>query len=582
MDEDAKVTRSSFTRIVPILVLIALIIGIVLRMDGLATRTMDHIEIYVPGMHLPVELSNPPPRLSLRDSLVSPIVLEPRPPGYYVFMFAWTKCFGTSPFSIRLPSVLFDIGSIFLIFILGARVGLRHAGLLACFLWATGGLPIYLSQEARPNSFACFLGILATLLLIESYSALRFRRFTIVAYVLTILAGLVTSHFFWAILFVHMLYSLFGPIPRDRPVAVQARWQLLVLTLACPLFAVAVFQSGRPSYLSPKVWPELLGYLRLLFLGSRWGLLPANHPIPPWVGIAISFICAVILVIGIIKIRRTLAVECRENVGYPKGVLFVAAGLAFVVIEVFAYVTHQKHKMGSLSWLTERTWVIVACGAVPLLAVTADYILEWKGTAIRRLVSRFSALLCPAYLVVMLAVVPIAVLSAASLVVPVLAQRTAMYFGPYLMLILGAGALRLSRMRILRALVVSALLVLNVVGHLQYRKLHFHGPADYAALASQIEIKSKQDDLWFVFRHVRTTPMFYYLDFEKYNFVGRDYVEALENYPKARVWVLGFKWDPPPPRVTKPLADYRHSEQIRARGIYADLYIPAVLPSTRI
>jgi hypothetical protein len=251
-------------------------------------------------------------------------------------------------------------------------------------------------------------------------------------------------------------------------------------------------------------------------------------------------------------------------VGYPKGVLFVVAGLAFVVIEVFAYVTHQKHKMGSLSWLTERTWVIVACGAVPLLAVTADYILEWKGTAIRRLVSRFSALL------------------SASLFVPVLAQRTAVYFGPYLMLILGVGVLRLSRLRILRVSVMSALLVLNVVGHLQYRKLHFHGPADYAALASQIEIKSKQDDLWFVFRHVRTTPMFYYLDFEKYNFVGRDYVEALENYPKARVWVLGFKWDPPPPRVTKPLADYRHSEQIRARGIYADLYIPAVLPSTRI
>jgi hypothetical protein len=333
MDEDVKVTRSPFRRIAPILVLIALVIGAVLRMGGLATRTMGHIEIYVPGIRLPAELSNPGPRLSLRDSFVSPIVLEPHPPGYYIFMFAWTKCFGTSPFSIRLPSVLFDIGSIVLIFILGARVGLRHAGLLACFLWATGGLPIYLSQEARPNSFACFLGILATLLFIKSYGSLRFRRFTMVAYVLTILAGLATSHFFWAILFVHMLYSLFSPTPQDRPVAVQARWQLLVLALACPLFAVAVFQSGRPSYLSPKVWPELLGYLRLLFLGSRWGSLPANHPIPPWAGIAISFACAVILVIGIIRIRRTLPVECRENVGYPRSILFVAAGMALVLIE---------------------------------------------------------------------------------------------------------------------------------------------------------------------------------------------------------------------------------------------------------
>jgi uncharacterized membrane protein len=495
-------------------------------------------------------------------------------------MFAWTKCFGTSLFSIRLPSVLFDIGSIFLIYILGARIGLRYVGLLACFLWATGGLPIYLSQEARPNSFACFLGILATLLFIKSYGLLRFRRFTMVAYVLTLLAGLATSHFFWAILFVHMLYSLFGPKPQGRPIAVQARWQLLVLALASPLFAVAVFQSGRASYLSPKVWPELLGGLRLLYLGCRWGSLPADHPMSPWAGFAISFICAVILVIGIIKIPRTSPVECRENMDYPRGILFVAAGLALVLIEVFAYFTHQKHKT-DLSWLTERTWMIVACGAVPLLAVTADYILELKSTAIRRLASRFSALLCPAYLVVMLTIVPIAVMWAISLFIPVFAQRTAVYFGPYLMLILSAGALRLSRLRILRVLVVSALLVLNVVGHLLYRELHHHGPTDYAALASQIEIKSREDDLWFVFRHVNTTPIFYYLDFEKYNFVGRDYVEALENYPKARVWVLGFRWDPTPPRVTKPLANYRCSEHIQARGIYADLYIPTVLPIIR-
>jgi hypothetical protein len=401
-----------------------------------------------------------------------------------------------------------------------------------------------------------------------------------VAYVLTILAGLATSHFFWLILFVHMLYSLFGPTPQDRPIAVQVRWQLLALALACPLFAIAVFQSGRPSYLSPKVWQELLGYLRLLFLGSRWGLLPANHPIPLWGGIAISFVCAVILVIGIIRIRQTLPVECRGNVDYPRSILFIAAGLTFVLIEVFAYVTHQKHKAGDLSWLTERTWMIIACGAVPLLAVTADYILEWKGPAIRRLASRFSISLCPAYLVVMLAIVPIAILLAVSFVVPMLAQRTAVYFGPYFILILGAGALRLFHLKILRALVICALLVLNLVGHLQYRKLHFHGPTDYATFASEIEIKSKPDDLWFVFRHINTTPIFYYLDFEKYNFVGRNYAEALENNPRARVWVLGFRWDPPPPRVTKPLANYHCSERIQARGIYADLYIPADLPST--
>jgi hypothetical protein len=129
--------------------------------------------------------------------------------------------------------------------------------------------------------------------------------------------------------------------------------------------------------------------------------------------------------------------------------------------------------------------------------------------------------------------------------------------------------------------VVSILLVLSVIGHLNYRKLHFHSPADYAAFAAQVKLKARQDDLWFVFRHLMTTPMFYYLDSETHNFVGHDYVKALENHPKARVWIVGFGFQSPPPKVTDPLANYCHHEQIRTRGIYADLYVPAVLPSTK-
>ena len=55
---------------------------------------MTHIEISVPGIHLPEGMAIPEARLTVRDTLVGLIsYAEPHPPGYYLFMLAWTAGF---------------------------------------------------------------------------------------------------------------------------------------------------------------------------------------------------------------------------------------------------------------------------------------------------------------------------------------------------------------------------------------------------------------------------------------------------------------------------------------------------------
>ncbi len=564
-DEDTTVTRSSFARIAPILVFVALVVGAGSRLSGLGDDTINHNEIYVPGVQLPPDLSIPGPRLTLRATITSTILTECHPPGYYLLMLPWTMCFGYSPLAIRLPSVIMDVATILLIYLLGARLGVRKGGVLGSFLWATAGLPIYLAQEARMYPLVCFLGVLATVLLVESYWGDRSRQqFVIGAYVIAILAGLSSSHFFWPILIVHMLYVQLGPTPPGRRAAPQAQWQLFALSLASPLLAIAVFQSGRPSYLSPDVWSSVQAYFRLLYV---WSSSEAPK-VTLWLGGVASLACALLLVVGVLRTRRQTSATNQSTMECPRWLLYAAAALAFVSIEAFAWKTHQRE----FSWLVRRTGAIVACGAIPLLVLAANSVTR-RGLLDGWLESRVGTPLGPIWLVAFLAVIPVGLLALVSMAIPLIASRTVSIFAPYLMLIVSVGAIRLCQARLANGLAVVLLISLSTAGFLEYREQP-HSTKDYSALAAQVAPKAQPGDLWFIFKHWATTPIFYYLDPDQHTFVARDHAQILSERPQARVWVLGFEGLPPPTRVTAPLSGHRRLVHVEALGIYMDLYIP--------
>jgi hypothetical protein len=91
---------------------VILILGGWMRLHDIERRTLDHPEVYAPGIDLPWHLSNPNPRFSLWQTLAGTFAGEPHPPGYYVVMLGWTKVFGSSILALRFPSLLFGAASI--------------------------------------------------------------------------------------------------------------------------------------------------------------------------------------------------------------------------------------------------------------------------------------------------------------------------------------------------------------------------------------------------------------------------------------------------------------------------------------
>lgn len=75
------------------------------------------------------------------------------PPLYYLSLKSWSNIFGTSEMGIRMLSVLFSLGSIYIVFLL--------AGKWPALLLAVNPLFLYYSQEARMYSMVSFLLIVA-------------------------------------------------------------------------------------------------------------------------------------------------------------------------------------------------------------------------------------------------------------------------------------------------------------------------------------------------------------------------------------------------------------------------------------
>ena len=78
-----------------------------------------------------------------------PVPGEPHPPGYSPVMLAWTKWFGSSIFSLRLPSLLFGVASILLIYVLATLTDDTLTGLLAAAMLAANSAAAFTGLKRR-------------------------------------------------------------------------------------------------------------------------------------------------------------------------------------------------------------------------------------------------------------------------------------------------------------------------------------------------------------------------------------------------------------------------------------------------
>ena len=76
------------------------------------------------------------------------------PPGWFMILWFWTRLFGISEMAVRMPSVIFGVLTIYVVFLLGQKLHSKALGLFSALLLAINPLHIYYSQEARMYALA--------------------------------------------------------------------------------------------------------------------------------------------------------------------------------------------------------------------------------------------------------------------------------------------------------------------------------------------------------------------------------------------------------------------------------------------
>lgn len=184
---------------------------------------------------------------------------ENNPPLYFLTLHFWTGLFGNSELSIRMPSVIFGVLSIFMIYKLGSLMFNKSTGILSSLLLTLSAFHIAFSREARTYSLSVFLTLLSSyffFILIHKLFPLKSGEFdktafdskiklTIAGYLLFSIL-LMYSHIFGLLIIVsqNIIFVSMLSAGRDRLKPALKTWCSMQIAL------IALFSPWIPIFMS--------------------------------------------------------------------------------------------------------------------------------------------------------------------------------------------------------------------------------------------------------------------------------------------------------------------------------------------
>jgi mannosyltransferase len=134
--------------------LLIMILALALQIYGLESKSLWHDELGT--------LTNSSPNGSWLDVVRNPLTIPtiPKPPLYFAVIHLFLAV-DSSVFAVRLPSLIFALLTIPILYIVGKAIFDRQVGLLAAFLLAISPLQIRYAQEARMYSMLTFFSLLS-------------------------------------------------------------------------------------------------------------------------------------------------------------------------------------------------------------------------------------------------------------------------------------------------------------------------------------------------------------------------------------------------------------------------------------
>lgn len=540
-----------------------------LRYHNLDPGTFTHPDACLPNADIPHDLSVPAPRHTLIDTLRVVAAAETHPPGFSTAMYFWTKVFGTDRVVVRIPAVLFGIGTVWLVYVLGARTEGRVAGLLAATVLALHGTHVYWSQEPRQYSMGYFFALLSTVMLAEVVSGRLRGRWGAVLYVLATLAALSSLIYAWPVLVAQMLWvavRVGGPA-----VPGVLRWQVVAFQAGTPLLALAAYQASELAHRSNHdLLTNVYQYVQFGFVFKPDVYIADPLRVPVAVGAA-AFVLALFLLVRAVWAGPAPVPVVASTSGPPRVLFPLATAWAVVAILGFAAVVRV------MSPGQERP--VLAALAIPAIVAAAAAVLPWVWPALSRvagLVDRaFARFPGAGSIAAWLAIVPAAAAALLSLASPIFFDKGVLTFVPYLVLVIARGVVSFPHPAARAAAAAAVLAGVCPVGlWLQTNRLHTIW--DYRDITDHVAPDVRPTDLIFLEKNWSTTPLFLHMPADQYRYVQQNCPEAVAANPGARVWVVSLTDAPFETRsgVRTALADYHVTRTIPTRNGTVYLYEP--------
>lgn len=262
---------------------------------------------------------------SFPGGISAALVQDGHPPLYFFLMHFWVRAFGGSELAVRLPSALFGIGTIPLLYLLGRDLFDRNVGLVAAAVGAFLPMHILVSRQARMYTLFPFLVLLS---MWSAYRALtQDSPRAWLGYVLSTALMLYTHN--WAILVfaAQALFMLVHWLARSRSVYLLAKCLASMagaFLLFAPWMPTLVEQLRIPGIvMGPWVHSQNSFFGHMVRLGNELTSMtwPADAPWP----------YVILIAAGLISIsfsQRALRVEYSPGVALDLTTLLLAVPLA--------------------------------------------------------------------------------------------------------------------------------------------------------------------------------------------------------------------------------------------------------------
>ena len=295
-------------------------------------------------------------------ALFNPFSMTNQPPLYYILLHLWGSIFGLSNTALRLPSALFMIACIPLLFHIGKKLNGKWAGFFACQFFIFSPYIISYAQEARPYALYCFLSLLSFyFLLFIFHTPQNTRNYKYFLYGIALFCMCMTHPYSVFVLMAHGFIGLvfFHKLGQARIPLVRT-W-LLTLSFLLPALLAIVFKSGLMkqflksggnilNWKEGPGWREFINLPIHLISGKNFFFSSIEVKLFfTLLGLAILILCLKYLyfegsrLCQICKNERTLALQ-HKFIGYGFLIIFLVFSIVFPILISIFYADVYLHR----------------------------------------------------------------------------------------------------------------------------------------------------------------------------------------------------------------------------------------------